>query len=224
MLTTAKPRRNLEETDILMTECDFCKERDVGFQELKDDDVGDRILYSSENLLVFPSLGQIVEGYLLIVTKQHHISFGAAPEDLYPELEAVQDKVRDVLTRHYCAPLFFEHGPASENLRGGCCVDHAHIHAVPAGVSVFDDLAELFRYSEMDSYDALKQKFNRGEHYFFLEEDRRRYLFSPSPHVPSQLIRMIMAEKVGNADRWDWRTCPELDMLQRTLDRLKGTL
>ena len=87
-------------------------------------------MFESDNFVVFPSLGQIVEGYLLIAPKKHYIGVSGIPKELYPELEEVCKKVRNKLSEVYCVPLFFEHGPHKES-KGGCCIDHAHIHAVP---------------------------------------------------------------------------------------------
>lgn len=94
--------------------CDYCKEFRRGFLEIEKENFGNRILFETENFLVFPTLGQIVEGYLLIASKEHYLNIGEIPLELYPELEKLQHKVRKVLEDNYYTPLFFEHGPASD--------------------------------------------------------------------------------------------------------------
>ena len=44
-------------------------------------------LYETENFAVIPSLGSIVEGWLLIIPKKHYLSYGyLSSEELYKEL------------------------------------------------------------------------------------------------------------------------------------------
>ncbi len=205
-----------------MSNCRYCEEFEQGAIKIEKQDLGNCVLFESKNFVVFPSLGQIVEGYLLIAPKKHFISMGGIPANLYPELERVRKKVKKVLTKHYGAALFFEHGPISQTKKGGCCVEHAHFHAVPAKMDIFKDLAQHFRYTKINSYKSLKQQFLKGIPYLFLEDNSgQRYLFPISIPIPSQYIRKIIAKKIGDPNRWDWKTCLGLAELKKTVKKLK---
>jgi diadenosine tetraphosphate (Ap4A) HIT family hydrolase len=217
--------KNLDFANFIMFSCDcpYCKEFESGHAEFKGANLGNRILFESKNFLVFPSIGQIVEGYLLIAPKKHYISVGGIPSALYKELESVQAKVRKVLTKNYCAPIFFEHGPASETKKAGCCVSHAHIHAVPVQLDVFPDLSKNFEFKKISSCADLKKQFEKGKPYFFLETNNcEKYLFNIPEIVPSQYIRKIIAEKIGKPVLWNWKVSPELETLVKTHEKLKA--
>lgn len=186
-------------------DCPYCKEFEEGKFEVKGKDLGNRILFESDKFLVFPSLGQIVEGYLLIASKKHYIGMAEIPENLYTELEKVQEKVKEVLTENYCKPLFFEHGAVSESKKGGCCIEHAHIHAVPIKLNILESLTGYFEYNKISSFNELKKQSEMQIPYFFLEEDGRRYLFQVRDVVPPQYIRQIIAKKLNCEEKWDWR-------------------
>ncbi len=181
------------------------------------------ILYETKNLFVVPSVGQIVEGYLLICSKQHYIGFGDLPEKIFPELERVQKLVRRILSKNYDVPIFFEHGPVSIVKKGGCCVEHAHFHAVPANIDILKELSKHFRPEIIDSLLALKTQFKSGNPYFFYENPTgQRYIFSITEIIPSQYIRKIIAAKLGMRDKWDWKKYPEIEKFSKTIQRLKN--
>ena len=53
----------------------------------------ERILYETNNFYVLVSLGPIVEGYLLIVTKAHIGACLNIPKELLPEFILLKEKV-----------------------------------------------------------------------------------------------------------------------------------
>src|SRR3989338_10498751 len=134
-----------------MAECPYCEEFKSGRLEWGGSKVDGTILYESKNFNVFPTLGQIVDCYLLIATKDHFIGIGEIQTGWHRELNDVGKKVRDVLKHEYGqGPLFFEHGPAFADgkngvIGGGGCIDHAYLHAVPTGADVKPDLDQRFR-------------------------------------------------------------------------------
>ena len=205
-------------------DCPYCEEFKTGIIKAGDKEIGPgRVLWESENFLVFPSLGQIVEGYLLIASKKHYTGMGKIPAELYPELEIVQKKIRSILSKNYGTPLFFEHGPATKSKKVGCCIDHAHIHAVPIQACIFKELAKHFPYKKIKDYAALKLQANKEKPYFFLETNaKERFLFDVPNNVPSQYIRQVLAYKIGKPEKWDWKTNPGLDEIKSTIEKLNG--
>lgn len=197
----------------MVEDCPFCNQP----EELKINNIEiKRTIYKTKNFVVFPTLGQIVEGYLLIVPKQHYMSIAQIPNPLYPELEQVQEKVKQILTKHYSSPLFFEHGPISKREKAGCCLDHAHLHCVPTSVSLLEEITKNFDYKEINSFSELPTDLP----YLFLEENNKRYLFLIDTILPHQYLRQILAVKTNNAEKWDWRTHPELEKIQNTVKSL----
>lgn len=206
-----------------MPDCVYCQELETGFLEIGGSNWGNRIVFETDNFVVFPGLGPIVEGYLLIASKDHYMGLGNVPTELYSELESVQTKVRSILTQNYTPPLFFEHGPVSRMNKGGCCIEHAHLHALPVKVDITSELTHSFHHSIITSYDALKTQFQKGVPYFFYETNTgERHLFAVQESVPSQYIRKLIAQKVGKPERADWQSYLELEEVVRTAQTLKA--
>lgn len=194
--------------------CDFCVELKKGFFNFSGEQFN-RVLYETENFAVIPSLGHIVPGYLLIIPKRHYISLGAIPSKEYTELEEVQAKVRSVLEQEYGKVLFFEHGPTSITRRGGCCIDHAHLHAIPFSGSILSEVGDWYR--QIESYTDVKKQFETGVPYFFVEE-KARFLF-PAIDTPSQYLRRLVAAQVDKP--WDWAVYLGMEEMKETFNRLK---
>ena len=113
--------------------CDFCDEFAGGcrnaFAVRYHGQITDRILCSTENFVVLPSLGQIAEGHLLILPRQHCLSLADIPHGNWGELERLSATVRRVLRSTYGTCVAFERGTRSGG--GGCGISHAHLHFVP---------------------------------------------------------------------------------------------
>jgi len=200
-----------------MNPCQFCEEfktRNIIFNNKVI--ARNRILFESENFNVFPSLGQIVEGYLLISSKKHYLSIAQIPDKLYPELKQVQKKVKKVLTNNYQKPLFFEHGPLNEQEKGGCCIEHAHLHCVPANADILEEILKNFPSKIIDSFSEIP----KNTQYLFLEQNNIKYLFILDTIIPAQYIRQILAVKLDKEDKWDWRQSPEVSKLKNTIKKL----
>src|SRR5437870_13220641 len=96
--------------------CVFCMSRHKVFGNTPDfirlfgNCLEHRIIFETENFVVLPSIGQIVEGYLLIMPKRHANSMAVLDKHLLAELEIVYSKVRQMLSRSYSTPIFYEHG------------------------------------------------------------------------------------------------------------------
>ncbi len=203
-----------------MESCEFCNEFTRGYLDIGG--IKNRILYETDNFMVFPALGQIVEGYLLIVPKEHYLNMGSLPIEMYSELESIKEKVQNILQEVYEMPVIFEHGPVSSTRRGGCCIDHAHFHVVPVNVDIIQELSRSFSYRTITSLIELKQQFESGTPYFFVEDQQKnKYVFDIIRRVPSQYIRKIIASKIGKLEIYDWGAYFGIEEMKRTIKKLK---
>ncbi len=208
--------------------CDICselqKDRRAYFHSIYKSRLPERILYDSKNFFVMPSIGQMIEGYLLIVPKHHYLSIGQMPEVLIAEVEAIKDYVSKQLTRLYGPPIFFEHGPIRE--AGGCGVYHAHLHAVPCGQlhGILDRISKDFEIKRTDSLVELREYVAMNESYVYFEDiTGEKYSFVVD-EIPSQYFRRLIAELMNNT-RWDWRSYRyNNDKLSETFFKMKVAL
>lgn len=178
-------------------------------------------IMESEHFVVVPTLGMLVPGWLLIVTKGHYLNMALLPNAYYQELDEVKTATRRELTEKFGLPVLFEHGPACPGESAGCGIDHAHWHAVPLPFDLLPDLEARFRRRHLQSATELRRVFYEGSSYLFYENQLGdAYLFTMDS-LPSQFFRRLVAEKIGKPQYWDWHTDPGLPNILTTLERLQ---
>jgi ATP adenylyltransferase len=88
--------------------CRFCD----GISTRHERAIWNQPLFASQNFVVLPSLGAMVEGWLLIAPKQHYLSTAVLPARLTAELAHLKGEVSKVIGKLYGPVLAFEHGPS----------------------------------------------------------------------------------------------------------------
>jgi diadenosine tetraphosphate (Ap4A) HIT family hydrolase len=211
-----------------LIQCDFCNELSGNSENSFDRIYGghreSRILSRSSQFAVIPSLGQIVEGYLLVLPINHFRALGDLPGPFLQEFAAICERVEKTLKDQYGPYILFEHGTRSEGV-GGCGIYHAHLHATPlAGVpDPVDVLKMRFPYTELTDLNEIRERSTGLSSYLFCQDSHARlYLFDTGP-LPSQYMRKLLADALGNQD-WDWRTAGTEERLLATMLRLSGQL
>ena len=206
--------------------CVFCAEfdgtEDSIYHKLLGGELPSRIVRETDHFLVFPPLGQFIEGGLLLASREHLLSMAHLPAEYYAELESLVEETARVLQRHYgCRPVFFEHAPIAPGVKGTCCVDHAHLNVFPVDVDVHAVLRQ-FPHHAIGLMSELAMRRQRGQPYLFLQAgDGKRYVYEPGV-VPSQLVRKIIAAQLGMPERGHWRDYLGLEELKRTAAVLSG--
>ena len=103
-----------------------------------------------------------MEGYLLICTKLHRSCCGDIPIEQIPEFIKLKDITKKVFQKVYNKKsIFYEHGQTGvcmrhiiDNMQNHCY--HAHLHALPCEVDIFDLIVERApRYSKISDFQEL---------------------------------------------------------------------
>jgi len=187
--------------------CDFCDEFAGGHRNAYVDRYGNsarRIIMGSPQFRIVPTLGQIVEGHLLIVPKVHCCALADLPGEQISEFSSLHRKVRSILESTYDQCVCFEHGVRNAG-DGGCGIDHAHLHAVPvAAEGVLATLEQEFQGTRIDSFETITHVVPEGSSYLFFEDASGARLVFPASKLPSQYMRKLVAESIGKSV-WDWR-------------------
>jgi len=208
--------------------CPFCDARnrnDIGNTEdflftLSGENVRTRLLRETANFAVMPSIGQIVEGYLLLLPKAHVLSIAQVPRQDDRELVSLYAETKEVLRNAYSTSIVFEHGAAGPALRAGCCVDHAHLHFVPVNVDLSPDLREAFPEFRISSLLEIRALFEKPREYLYFEtNDDRKYVYAVHD-IPPQYLRRLVARKLGVEDKSDWAIYRGKQELLRTISKL----
>jgi diadenosine tetraphosphate (Ap4A) HIT family hydrolase len=204
--------------------CELCVEAETGYLTL-DGEPYSRTLMKTEDFTVFPALGPLTDGHLLIIANTHYRSFATMPSHMQRELERTMDVVRNVLKQEYAPPLFFEHGEGLEG-KGGACIDHAHLHAIPNTYPILESIMEEFPSAEIRQLSDLPRHVG-AYGYLFVEQsharmaDEERRVFPLREHIRSQYIRRKVAAAQGDIERWDWAVFPGYDKVKEIKDTLK---
>ena len=200
-------------------DCLFCSIQEMSNPSNPEDEIIDE----SENFYAKAALGHFVFGYTLIISKDHLLSFANLPEHLFPELEAFRDNVLAKL-RNICQhPInIMEHGAISRCQRGGACIDHAHLHLMPLAADLYPILIKKFSFSELASIRELRCfKEAQIPYLYYQREGFRGHGVQLSQDVPSQLLRRIACQAMGQPELWDWRDKPLRDPLQQFTSEYK---
>jgi ATP adenylyltransferase len=181
----------------------------------------DNPVFESQNFVALPSLGSLVEGWLLLVPKTHFISLGALPEALVTEMDDMKAKVTAHVRNEYGEICVFEHGPAFASRKVGCTVDHAHLHIVPLAFNLAEATQPFMPHdSEWSkaSWSECRVAHRAGKDYLYFEQQLGHGNISTHTDFGSQVFRKAIASKIGRPDEFNWREHPELDTVARTIN------
>jgi diadenosine tetraphosphate (Ap4A) HIT family hydrolase len=198
----------------LLEDCNFCNVKPGDKSQIYE-----RTIIETPNFRVFPTLGQIAEGYLLIVPKEHYACVGAMPEPVLDEMIELKDEVDRRLTEAYQKPIFFEHGVIGQT------VLHAHMHAVPCKpdnymMRFFD--YNLGNYEPIESIKELRNVWQKHGVYIFFEADSNKSVFCSN--IPPMGARIALARALDVPERANWRTMDrklDEELIERTMAKLK---
>ena len=199
-----------------MRPCQFCSNGST--------EVWNVPLVGSANFVVLPSLGALVEGWVLVVPKEHFLSLAALPDSLIPEMRDLRRMLCERLQRIYGPVAAFEHGPAGKQCTVGCGVDHAHLHVVPVdfdlSVAVAPYLPPGSIWSEAGLTDC-RVAVQEGDDYLYLEQPIDRARMVRHRNLESQLFRRAIAARLGMPDEFNWRNNPQIANVDRTIRAFK---
>ena len=139
------------------------------------DEVYNEILFETKNFKVIPSLGSMVEGWLLVIPKEHYISYGEITDKiLLDELNMLMDYVGNIIKNEYGDYIIFEHGPSEEKSKIGCGVDYAHIHIVPItlNLDLINSLSnERFQWNKVEGIHSASNYTSTEQAYLYFQDN-----------------------------------------------------
>jgi len=187
--------------------------------------VYNEILFETKNFKVIPSLGSLVEGWLLVIPKIHYISYGEITDvTLLEELDMLLNYVCNIIKIEYGEYIIFEHGPIEENSKVGCGVDYAHIHIVPIklNLDLINSLSqETLQWANVESLHSTSSYTNSGRAYLYFQDNSKNCYIGTKEDIPSQFFRRIIATIIGRPQIFDWKTNYFLENVKSTYARLK---
>jgi ATP adenylyltransferase len=179
-------------------------------------------LFENNNFSVLPSMGALVEGWLLLLPKKHFICVGALPESLALEFQQLKDVAAAFIQDVYGGVSVFEHGPHRHNRKVGCGVDHAHLHILPSRFDLLSAVSPFVPESTrwlVGGLPECRAAYSESKDYLYLEQQIGNGSIAVHDSFGSQLFRRGIAHELGVPNEYNWREFPNLKNVERTIRR-----
>lgn len=181
----------------------------------------------SEEFVAVASIGALVEGWSLIIPKEHHVSM----RSIYGNVAFTNfvGSVLPSLVSQYGSLIAFEHGANKKGSITACGTEHAHLHLVPLGESLLSDLQNSGMQWIQCHASEIANKSGNSEYLFYSELNSRKDWLDPVGYLHileqpiSQYFRRLIAIRLGNTDTFDYRRFPHLDTAKQTRTVLAGS-
>lgn len=197
-----------------MEGCFFCE---------RSDDRLNRVLYETEHFYALLGLGPIVEGYTLLVAKEHTRSMYDLPDDKRADYLAEKNKLKQLIIDTYGSSVIVtEHGRVQacviedEEAHDKLCY-HAHqlFFPVAADLSALDregPFTKVFEGSSLFNLPASDLQ-DHDEYLLFENQEGRVFVFKVNGKCPRQYMRYLVARAVGKTELASWQRYPERDKI-----------
>ena len=181
---------------------------------------------ASDRFLTVPSLGALVTGHGLVITRTHQgsVVLYADRERCWGELERVLEETTAGLSTELGVGdfLLFEQGSTSADAYL-CSTSHAHLHVVPLRKDALATVERtLSNRCETLGREHLPGACSRAGDFVISVLVRMgrldsQWFFSSAGSLPSQHMRRMVGAAVGERT-WDWRLDPFSETFRRTVD------
>jgi len=231
------------------SQCLFCH-TDKGYKYMKEIYHYDvQFLGTWGNFTVLPMIGAGIDGYLLVLHKDHYHSMADMPLEDIKSLRELINIIKKEISKSYGNSVVLEHGSTCDNI--SCLIDHAHIHIVPVpkGFDIADEIEqdyELFsmmRYTDLSYWrygglGRLQYRIKNGEidkktaqriftpfsGYLYYENSSKKMFIHELKDLYNfqpQYLRMVLLKKLGK-EKWEWNRNIDSECQRRTIESLRG--
>jgi diadenosine tetraphosphate (Ap4A) HIT family hydrolase len=183
------------------------------------------ILMETDHFAVMPTLGQFVEGWLMIAAKRHTRCSREHGQQEIDELERLLAKAQHIIQTTYGPTIVFEHGPSCVPSRhAGCSVEHTHVHIAPCTqINAFNQKIAFPRIGQCTLSEIPRATPAEDCGYLMAstaEYNTRFNVYRVESPAPRQYLRQILAVVTNRAPLWDWRASPCRENIERTVAQL----
>jgi diadenosine tetraphosphate (Ap4A) HIT family hydrolase len=190
----------------------------------QDREIENTLLEQTDHFQWLPGLGAFVEGYSLIVSRKHVLNTGCFDVQTIDELELLIRQVRETLRRLYKKEsIVFEHGSMGNRDYAGSCIEHHHIHILPADIPrVPIVLSNSFEEPQIVHSMKPLIRFNQERvAYIYYEPRPKQGNVFKVDVLPRQYLRQVIAKECGCPQNWDWREKPFKENIRAFLASMK---
>jgi hypothetical protein len=214
--------------------CAICRELSCSQQTrmsaaLEDKNVSNAVLILSDIFAIIPSVGPLVRGHALVVTRRHSSNILASVDETgYREFREICKQYLDWSSgkAEDARLLCFEHGSCSGTHQSLCSTEHGHVHLLPLQSNESARVLEAVVGTSITVGDCreLSEVLNSLQQYVVAfsigskQGDHLEGVVLDGSTVPSQYLRRVVAERLG-LPQWDWKLDLEMnsDLLREML-------
>lgn len=194
--------------------CIFC---DIDHSKIEN-----TIIEETENFIIMPTLGSLVDGYILIVAKRHINSMSELNDNELVEYNNIIERYKKVFKKIYNKPpIIFEHGSPNKNsAMKANSVTHAHTHLVNHNFKNEKEIIKKYNFEKINKISEIKKNINYIK---YINENNNIYVSYNFPPI-SQLIRILIAKELGLENKYDWKTEIFQNNIELTIKKLKDNI
>lgn len=170
----------------------------------------EHIIYETNNFYLVPGTGAFFPGYIMIVPKNHVMSFALLTPNELEEFYSLLNDVRSILEGIYDLKVFaFECGSGRTGTgKHKTSIVHAHFHLAPTNMPVLKEIHKsglqpaLINKQDLGIY---------GEYPYMLyvdQEDNWYIASDPNAYYPRQHPRQVLANYMNCYEFYNWRIYP----------------
>lgn len=191
------------------------------FCDIDQSKIENTIIEETNYFYILPTLGSLVDGYVLIVTKRHINSMSELNDNELEEYKTIIAKYQKLFNKIYNkTPIVFEHGTPNQNSKMKAnSVTHAHTHIVNINFKNEKELLEKYNFKEINNLKEIETNKNYIKYIY----NNKIYITYNFPSV-SQLMRILIAEELNYKDKFDWKKERFDENIISTIERIKGEL
>ncbi|HET9280613.1 MAG TPA: HIT domain-containing protein [Candidatus Angelobacter sp.] len=163
------------------------------------------VLAHKDDVSLILDVAPVRPGHLLLVTRSHQRSFVTLWKNKADSVNIILSAVLESLrARTGLSAIVCEHGLGLQSKGQAGCVEHAHIHVIPADrpfISMFRQAG--VGLEPIQDFQQILECASEQQYLYLQDADGVRYS-AVSTRFPSQLVRRLVAQKYGQIF-WSWR-------------------
>lgn len=191
-------------------ECKFCN--------LDKSKYYNTILDSTDNFIVIPSIGSLVDGYVLIVSKKHYYNMLEIDLKSQEEYYNLINKYRETFKKIYNKyPIVFEHGSSIYDESSASSIVHAHTHIVNHN---FKNEKHLIYEMNFRDFNILSNNNDVSKSYIMYISPNNKSFITYEFISKSQLMRFYIAKDL-DLNYYDWKSYSFNKNIKSTINKIK---
>lgn len=192
----------------LIPTCRLCDIVNTPVQNRK---IQDTLFVQTTHFEWVPGLGAFVEGYSLVLSKQHVLNTGAFDHSVIRELASLITQISEILKQVYHTDIVVcEHGSMGGSAHAGSCVEHHHLHIFPVNLTHIPQILidNFTNHRSVSSLEDLVQMNREKVPYIYYSTGPGNHEVFEAPILPRQYMRQVLAAELNLGHVWDWREYP----------------